>query len=219
MTTFHGTGDPLSDDAFAHALAILDVDPATLWAVLHVETRGFGFLASRRPVIRYERHIFHRLTEGRFGAEHPDLSNTAPGGYMGGAAEYARLDGASALDADAALRSTSWGIAQLTAEYCTDLGYNSPQQMAEQMVYSEDEQLWAASAFMEEEGLSYSLHDHDWDDFTERYNGSGAGREGNAQKLAAAYQRFQAQPRISTSAARRSRSSISASIPVRSTAS
>ncbi|HEY4100391.1 MAG TPA: N-acetylmuramidase domain-containing protein [Gemmatimonadales bacterium] len=193
MTTFNAQGDPLSTDAFEHALAIMDIDAATLWAVLHVETRGFGFLPSRRPVITFERQVFHRLTDGRFDADHPELSNPTPGGYIGGAAEYARLNSASTLDASAALQSCSWGIAQLMGFNYQYIGYTSIDQMVEQLVWNEDEQLWSASAFMEEEGLAYSLQEHDWDDFAERYNGSGRGSEGYAAKLAAAHQRFQSQ--------------------------
>jgi hypothetical protein len=43
----HGAGSPLSTNGFANALAMLGVDASTLWAVLQVETRGFGFLPSR----------------------------------------------------------------------------------------------------------------------------------------------------------------------------
>ena len=107
---YHESGYPISDEAWAHSLAIFDVPAATLWAILRVETNGFGFLPSRRPVIRYERHVFHRLTEGKFDLEYPDISNPVPGGYAGGAAEYPRLDAASALDPEAAAQSTSWGI-------------------------------------------------------------------------------------------------------------
>jgi peptidoglycan hydrolase-like protein with peptidoglycan-binding domain len=53
--------------------------------------------------------------------------------------------------------------------------------------------IWSASAFIEEEGLSYSLKERDWDDFAARYNGSGRVCEGYAAKLAAAHQRFQSQ--------------------------
>lgn len=197
MTTFHSSGDPLGIDAFDHARAILDIDAATLWAVLHVESRGFGFLPSRRPVIRFERQVFHRLTGGRFDQEHAEFSNATPGGYLGGAAEYARLNGASMLDEDAAFKSTSWGIGQLMGFNYEYIGYTSVQQMVDAMVGSEDEQLWSTSAFLEEWGLNYSLHDHDWDEFAERYNGAEAGPgtdcDGYAARLAAAHARFQLQ--------------------------
>jgi hypothetical protein len=55
----------------------LGVDQATLWSLLTVETRGFGFLPDQRPEILFERHIFHKHTGGRFSAGHPNISSPA----------------------------------------------------------------------------------------------------------------------------------------------
>ena len=69
---FAGKGQPLADADMQAALAAMDLDAAhdlpVLWAVLTVESRGFGFLADRRPKILFERHIFFRETAGRFAA-------------------------------------------------------------------------------------------------------------------------------------------------------
>lgn len=194
--TFRSTGSPLSDDGFEHARLILGVDAAALWAVVHVETRGFGFLPSRRPVILYERHVFHRLTAGRFDQQHPDLSNPVPGGYLGGAAEYARLNAASMLNEDAALQSTSWGIGQVMGFNYDGLGYDNVRQMVAEMVDCEDDQLWAVALFIDDYSMYDELQEHRWQEFANLYNGNGAardGREGYAAKLATAYARFQQQ--------------------------
>ena len=61
---FQGQGRPLSDEGMDQVNETLDVTEPEVWAVLTVETRGFGFLENRRPQILFERHIFHRLTEG-----------------------------------------------------------------------------------------------------------------------------------------------------------
>ena len=126
-------GSPRGRDGFEHARAIANVDAATLWAVLAIESSGFGFLPSRRPVILFERHIFHRLTAGKFDGEDSDISNPGSGGYRGGAAEYARLDRASALDLDAALQSTSWGLGQLLGCHYEQIGYPDVQAMVAEM--------------------------------------------------------------------------------------
>jgi hypothetical protein len=196
IPTFRSDGSPLSDYGFEYARSLLDVDAATVWAIVHVETRGFGFLPSRRPVILYERHIFHRLTGGRFDRDHPDLSDPAPGGYLGGAAEYSRLNAASVLDVDAALQSTSWGIGQVMGFNYEGIGYANVQAMVAEMVDCEDDQLWAMTGFIDDYAMYDELRDHNWRDFALHYNGSGAaraGREGYADKLAAAYARFQQQ--------------------------
>jgi len=80
-----------------------------IWSVLGVETSGCGFLPDRWPKLLFERHIFHRLTGGRFDAEDPDVSQPTPGGYgRSGAHQYNRLAAAAiALNRGAALQSAS----------------------------------------------------------------------------------------------------------------
>ena len=69
-------------------------------------------MPDRRPQILFERHIFHRLTDGKF--DDGQISDPAAGGYGArGAAQYDRLALALAKDADAALQSASWGIGQI----------------------------------------------------------------------------------------------------------
>ena len=103
----------MSNTGLVHACEALGAAPTDLWAVLSVETEGFGFLGDRRPQILFERHIFHKQTGGKFDAENPDISNKFPGGYAGHSGEYPRLQRALALARDAALQSTSWGIGQV----------------------------------------------------------------------------------------------------------
>jgi hypothetical protein len=64
--SFAGKGQPMTDAGFSAAAQALGLKAAELWAVFHVETRGFGFLADRRPLILFERHKFHAATRGRF---------------------------------------------------------------------------------------------------------------------------------------------------------
>ena len=102
--------------------------------MLTVETKGWGFLADRRPTILFERHIFSRRTNHRFDSAYPDISNTQPGGYSKESAqEYDRLIARERKDWDAALSSASWGIAQV-------MGFN-----AELAVYNnvEDRTQWS----------------------------------------------------------------------------
>ena len=94
---FQGQGRPLSDEGMDQVSENLGVAEPEVWAVLTVETRGFGFLENRRPQILFERHVFHRLSEGDFDAGNEDISNAKPGGYVGGSGEYARLEKALEL--------------------------------------------------------------------------------------------------------------------------
>ena len=110
---FQSQGHPLSDEGLDQVCSALAVAAPQVWAVLAVETHGFGFLQDRRPQILFERHIFHKLTNGRYDARNADISNGKAGGYTGDAGEYARLEKALRLDREAALQSASWGIGQV----------------------------------------------------------------------------------------------------------
>lgn len=99
---------PLSAAGLCAAATTIGVDVATIWAILAVETSGCGYLSDRRPQILYERHIFHRLTDGVFDAKHAGISSDQAGGYgRGGGAQYPRLGEAVALARSAALQSAS----------------------------------------------------------------------------------------------------------------
>ncbi len=59
------------------ALSIrLGIDEPILKAVAEVESGGSGFLPlpAEEPKVLFEGHAFHRLTQGRFDADRPDLS-------------------------------------------------------------------------------------------------------------------------------------------------
>ncbi|WP_269084618.1 N-acetylmuramidase domain-containing protein [Pseudomonas sp. Root329] len=75
---FTSHGAALDDEGLAAALDLAKVSAAQLWAVLAVETSGNGFYPDRRPKILYERHVFSRLTQQKFDAQHSDLSSTPP---------------------------------------------------------------------------------------------------------------------------------------------
>jgi hypothetical protein len=179
---------PLSAQGIEACAARLSVHPAEIWAVLHVETRGCGYFADRRPVILFERHIFSRKTGHRFDAQAPDISNPKAGGYAGGVGEYERLARALALDEQAALQSASWGLGQVMGFNATELGYGSVEQFVSQMMVSEDEQLAALAAFIQKNGLAEPLRKHDWAAFARGYNGPGYEKNHYDKKLAEAYQ-------------------------------
>src|SRR5260221_2329921 len=114
---FIGKSLALSKEGLAAAAQSLSVKAPEIWAVMAVEASGCGFLPDRRAVILFERHIFHRLTGGRF--DDGAISDPAPGGYgAGGAHQYDRLSRAIAKDRRAALQSASWGLGQIMGENC-----------------------------------------------------------------------------------------------------
>jgi hypothetical protein len=169
---FAGAGTPMSQNGFASAAALIGVAGPELWAVLAVETSGFGYLADRRPDILFERHIFSRLTGSQFDVDDPDVSQPSPGGYgPGGAHQYERLAAAMQLDDVAALQSASWGLGQVMGENFANAGYRAVTDMVTAMVAGEDNQLQAMASFIVKSNMDASLVSHDWSGFARRYNG------------------------------------------------
>jgi len=168
---FQGVASALSADGLAAVAGNLGVSAAEIWAVLAVETSGCGFLDDRRPQILFERHIFHRLTQGRYDSD-TDISYPTPGNYGPfGAHQYERLSEAIKRDKNAALQSTSWGIGQIMGEHFGAAGFDSVEAMVAAMLVSENRQLAAMGDFLISHKLHAALRAHDWTTFARGYNG------------------------------------------------
>ena len=184
---FQGEALPLTSSGCDTAAGELGIGLAELWALIRVETRGWGFLTDRRPQILFERHVFHRLTHGSFRASAPLISNPKPGGYLGGHQEYDRLSRAQALDHEAALSSTSWGIGQVMGRHAESLGYDDVEQMVQEMTISEDRQLGPMTRFILDEDLHLALRMKDWTRFARGYNGPQFAKNQYDEKLRHAF--------------------------------
>lgn len=192
---FEGKGRPLTENGLLKARRALGIDLPTLWAIMTVETCGCGFLPSRRPVILFERHIFHQRTGGRFAARAPDLSNPRAGGYGAeGENQHTRLARAVALDRRAALESTSWGLGQVMGFNASVAGYRSVETMVRAMMLGEDSQLKAVTGYIQSERLAAMLKRRDWAGFAYRYNGTDYQRNRYDERLALAYARYAVGP-------------------------
>jgi len=192
---FPCASQPLSVAGFQSAMTTLGIDAPTLWAMLQVETQGFGCLADRRPLILFERHIFSRLTQGAYDASNPDISNPVAGGYgAGGAPQYARLAEAVGCDQDAALQSASWGLGQVMGENFAALGYAGVEDMVTAMCASEDGQLAAVVAFIMTNKLAGFLQTQDWTSYALRYNGPAYAKNQYDKRLGTAYTKLSAGP-------------------------
>lgn len=172
MPEFVAAGTALSRDGLNEASQAVDLALPEIWSVLSVETSGCGFLSDRRPKILFERHIFHRLTGGRFDGDDPDVSQPSAGGYgPSGAHQYERLAAAMQLDREAALQSASWGLGQIMGENFGAAGFTVIENLVTAMVESEDKQLLAMAKFITANRMAELLRDHDWKGFARRYNG------------------------------------------------
>lgn len=189
------SGTPLTQPGLQQAIESQAIGTAELWSVLSVETSGCGFLADRRPKILFERHIFSRLTNGRFDADDPDISAPSAGGYgPSGAHQFDRLNAAMQLDQAAALQSASWGLGQIMGENYGPAGFATPELMVTAMVQSEDAQLLAMASFLAKMDMIGSLQAHDWSGFARRYNGPDYAANNYDGLLANFYHRYSTGP-------------------------
>jgi len=190
---FQGASRALTADGLAAAAERLNVKLPEVWTVLSVETKGCGFLGDRRPPILFERHIFSKLTNGEFDC--CDVSNPEAGGYgADGANQYNRLADAIGKNRGAALASASWGMPQIMGENFAAGGFGDVESMVAAMCESEDAQVAAFAAFLENNRLAAYLQAHDWTSLARRYNGPNYAENQYDTKLAAAFARLSAGP-------------------------
>ena len=190
MAKFVGAAEPLTRLGFRRIVEDLGVEVPALLAVLAVESKSCGFLPDRRPIILFERHIFHAKTKGKFSAANPDISNPVAGGYAGLAGEYPRLEKAAKLDRAAALQSASWGAGQVMGFNHVAAGFPDAESMVTAMQESEDAQISAMAAFLKSTRLAEFLKRKDWAGFAKGYNGAGFAKNKYDIKLAAAYLQY-----------------------------
>ncbi len=187
----------LSDDDLVKAADTLSVSVAAIRAVNEVESRGEGFLPDGRAVILFERHVFYKRLKARgldadaLAAKYPNIVSPAPGGYMGGAAEYTRLAIADRVDVDTADESTSWGAFQIMGYHWKALAYSSVAEFVARMQRSEAAHLDAFVRFIAADtALLSALKGRKWAAFARGYNGPDYARNLYDVKLARAYDRY-----------------------------
>lgn len=127
-----------------------------LKAIRETEGRSDGFQPDGRPIILFERHKFYsnyskvvsadRLAE--VARENADICNTTPGGYIGGAGEYTRLEKAYGFDTQAANLSTSFGMFQQMGSNYAISDYANVAEFVEGMKQSEKNHLTAIAKFI-----------------------------------------------------------------------
>lgn len=188
---------PLKESDYLWAAVELNADIAAVKAVREVESPRGGFLPDGRPTILYERHIMARRLEllginpAPFIKVDPNIVNRSTGGYIGGSAEYNRLQKAKLINPQAAQESCSWGAYQIMGMHWKYLGYTSVDQFVTVMSSSERGQLEVFVNFIKnDKGLLKALRNKDWADFAYRYNGKEYAKNKYDQKLSTAYTKY-----------------------------
>ena len=175
----------------------LGVEPAAFRAVITVEAAGSGFDKADRPKALFERHHFYKHLKDAPGL----LANAVSEGLAypkwgekpypkGSDAVYDEITRACAIDEEAALLSTSWGLGQIMGSNFKMAGCKSVQEMVEEAKASEAGQLRQMAAFIKSAGLVDELASLNWAGFAKGYNGPQYAQNQYDKKLAAAYSRF-----------------------------
>ncbi|MFO1185826.1 MAG: N-acetylmuramidase domain-containing protein [Bauldia sp.] len=192
---FIGKGVRLQPGDFARALAALPgVEEAALRAVISVETAGKGFDGRGRPDPLFERHLFWAElgnTPARAEAAKKGLAVPkwpGPGTYPRTKdGVYAQIDAAAAIDLEAALRATSWGLGQILGRGCLEAGYPTALAMVQAFMDGEFAQLMAMVRLIKARGLDKALAGHNWAAFALPYNGAAYARNHYDTRLAEAF--------------------------------
>lgn len=179
----------LTEIDFKDAAEKIGCDVATIRAVTAVESNGNGFDADGRIILRFEGHIFQRLTKGKFNKSNPNVSypfsiqRSKPHGYSA-------FNEAFALDQNAAMESTSYGMFQpmgFNHELC---GFETVAEMVDYLKQGERFQLLVFVEFVKRRGLVSALQTKNWAKFAFGYNGSAYRVNRYDVKLANFYKQF-----------------------------
>jgi hypothetical protein len=181
-----------------------NLELAVVKAVNEVESNGKGFLIDGCPKILFEGHIFWRELEKRgikpesyMNSNNQDIlfENYTKKYYVGGTAEYARLEKAKNIGSDkkitdAANSSASWGLFQIMGFNALSIGYQSIDEFVEKMNQNEGEHLKAFGLFLEKNNLISLLRNKNWASFALKYNGPAYKTNKYDEKLMRAYQKY-----------------------------
>jgi hypothetical protein len=181
----------LDENDYADAAAALNCEVATIKAVTSIEAPRGPFDPDGRPAILFERHVFHRLTNGAHDASDPDISNASQGGYGHYSEQYAKLIRAAQLDYTAALESCSWGAFQIMGEDHRAAGFQDVDSMVVAMQTNAAAHLAAFVSFIKAgRNLPGAIQRKDWKAFAFNYNGAGYASSNYDGRLAEAYAKF-----------------------------
>lgn len=188
LATFANKGAAAVTGAEIEAFALqIGCSAKQIRAIAAVESAGGGFTNSGLPKILFERHYFHRLTQGRFTPA--SFSSPGAGGY--GEDSWVKLCLAACKDPHAAFQSASWGKFQIMGAHWNKLGYPSPIAMAYSFTRAEAAHYDALVRYIKVFGLvdevrALSTNPEDNRAFASGFNGPGYRKYSYHEKLARA---------------------------------
>lgn len=194
IRSFEGKAERATAEQITALAVSLGIEPAVLRAVIAVEAAGAGYDAAKRPKALFERHHFHRHLRAdpaaleravAEGLAYP-IWGTKPYPRSSGAV-YDEIQKACAINEEAALLSTSWGLGQVMGSNFKMAGCPSVEVMVQEAMDGEINQLRHMGQFIAAAKLLSHLRTKDWAAFARGYNGPSFARHGYDTKLAKAY--------------------------------
>ena len=185
------TNEYIDEKAIENGLA-----PASIKAVIKVESSGRGFYLNKRATILFEGHKFWgQLISKGFNPEEFQEGNedilyktwTTKHYSLDSKKEYNRLNRAIAIDKESALKSASWGMFQIMGFNYKLAGFDTVYEFVENMKISERNQLEAFFIFLKKGGCFKYLEAKEWTKFARCYNGRAFKKNGYDSKLKKAY--------------------------------
>ena len=179
------------------------IEPASLLAVVEVESSGDPFEDDGMPRFLFERHKFYSELKGRGtdrelsiavqkGLAHPEWRRATQYADQGTSRErQALLDRAVAINKECAYRACSWGLGQTMGFHAEDLGYPSAVAMVEAMNGSGIVvQIACMVKEIRRNHLDVALARRDWTAFARGYNGKRYAENAYDTKLALAFAKW-----------------------------
>jgi hypothetical protein len=154
---------------------------AAIRAVMAVESGGHGFdEKTGKILIQFEPHIFKRYTK-----------KTIVNGVEGQTKEWAAFNEAWAIDKEATMLSTSFGLPQVMGFNHKAAGYKTVGEMVDAFKLSEENQVRGMLNFIKSnKNLHKAIKEKDWRLFAFYYNGPNYQVNKYDAKLATAYAKY-----------------------------
>ena len=137
-----------------------NIEPRALDAVIQVECSGSGFESTGDLKIQFEPHYFKRFT-----------GKVIENGVSGPKKEWDAYNKAKAIDWEAALKSTSWGMGQIMGSNYKLAGYDSVADMINDFKTGEVAQVKGMLNFIVNTKLLKHIQSKNWALFAKGYNG------------------------------------------------
>lgn len=176
----------------------LNIEPATLKAVVQVESAGrlsVNIAGRAEPLIRFEGHYFYKLLPlaKRNMAIAQGLASARAGTVKNPLTQKSRwqmLRRAMKINRAAALESVSWGLGQVMGSHWRWLGYASIDALVVEAREGAAGQIRLMARYISKANLEEKLRAHDWAGFARAYNGPAYRKYKYHTKLARAYDSF-----------------------------